>query len=207
MIPYIKNLESDIKNIYNDGVRRMGKTLKMCDGAITTTDTLAKELKNYISNVYINRNVASKEMQNLSELALIKNENKTRSEDLIIEYFSGSITHNSDLELIKPSLVEILEEFINLKLFMFGEINVTHFLDDYSSQIIYNKFVNWKELIEIISNVDINIAPIIKNIFNEAKSENKWVEASLVKVPTIASNVGAFKEMMKIIKQDFYVQI
>ena len=29
-------------------------------------------------------------------------------------------------------------------------------------------------------------------MFNRAKSENKWVEASLVKVPTVASNVGAF---------------
>ena len=31
------------------------------------------------------------------------------------------------------------------------------------------------------------IAPIEKILFNEAKSENKWVEASLVKVPTVAS--------------------
>ena len=197
MIPYIKTLQPDVKKIYNDGVERMGKTLKMCDGVITTTDTLAKELKNYISNVYINRNVASEEMWNLSELALKKQENKTKSEDVIIGYFSGSITHNSDLESIKPSLIDILKEFKNVKIFLFGKINITHFLDDYSSQIIYNKFVDWKELPEIISNVDINIAPIIKNIFNEAKSENKWVEASLVKVPTIASNIGAFKEMIE----------
>ena len=50
---------------------------------------------------------------------------------------------------------------------------------------------------EIISNVDINLAPIENNIFNEAKSENKWVEAALVKVPTIASNFGAFKNVIQ----------
>ena len=49
---------------------------------------------------------------------------------------------------------------------------------------------------EIISNIDINISPITNNIFNEGKSENKWVEAALVKVPTIASNFGAFKNVI-----------
>lgn len=38
-------------------------------------------------------------------------------------------------------------------------------------------------------NVDINIAPIEFTIFNEAKSVNKWVEAALVKVPTLATNL------------------
>ena len=48
-----------------------------------------------------------------------------------------------------------------------------------------------------ISSVDINIAPIEENIFNSAKSENKWVEAALVKVPTVASNFGIFKKAIK----------
>ena len=47
---------------------------------------------------------------------------------------------------------------------------------------------------KIIASVDINIVPIKENIFNAAKSEDKWVEASLVKVPTVASNFGVFKQ-------------
>ena len=35
-----------------------------------------------------------------------------------------------------------------------------------------------------------------RSIFNEAKSENKWTEAALVKIPTIASDVGAFKSQI-----------
>lgn len=58
-------------------------------------------------------------------------------------------------------------------------------------------FTNWKNLPDYISNVNINLAPIEDNIFNSAKSENKWFEAALVKVPTIASNIGAFKKVIK----------
>ena len=46
---------------------------------------------------------------------------------------------------------------------------------------------------KIIPSIDINLAPLEESIFNEAKSENKWVEAALCKVVTVASNFGAFK--------------
>ena len=52
----------------------MRKTLQLCEEAITTTEALAKGLKKYIPEVFINRNVASEEMFKLSELALKKNQ-------------------------------------------------------------------------------------------------------------------------------------
>ena len=95
--------------------------------------------------------------------------------------------------MIKPVLFKILKKFHNVKLLLLGELSLLNFLSEFSTKIIYRKFKNWKKLPKTISNVDINIAPIEKNIFNEAKSENKWVEAALVKIPTIASNYGEFK--------------
>ena len=195
-IPYVTTLSPDEKAIYDDGVMRIGKTLKLCEGAITTTESLAKILKNYVSNVFINRNVASEEMWNLSQNALKKRENKQNKKHIIIGYFSGSITHNPDIELLKPVLTKILKEFKNVKLLLLGELGFPNFLKKFSSHVIYKNFINWKELPEIIASVDINIAPIEKTIFNSAKSENKWVEAALVKVPTIASNFGAFKKVI-----------
>ena len=187
-----------IKNIYDKGVYLIGKTLKNCDAAITTTACLARELKHYVSKVFINNNVASEEMWKLSQEALNnKNNTKKNNESIVIGYFSGSISHNPDIEMIKPALVRILKKFKNVKLLFFGLLNISNFSDEFPFQIFNKPFVNWKELPEIISNIDINIAPIEKNTFNAAKSENKWVEAALVKVPTIASNFGAFRQVIK----------
>ena len=72
LVPYIQTLSENEKKLYDEGVIRMRKTLENCQGAITTTETLAKELKNYTSKVFINRNVASEEMLKLSEFALKK---------------------------------------------------------------------------------------------------------------------------------------
>ena len=200
LIPYIQRLSENDKIIYNDGVVRMRKTLEHCEAAITTTEALAKELKKFVPNVFINRNVASEEMFKLSEIAFKKKSKKKKknSNEIVIGYFSGSITHNEDLEMIVPALIKILQEFKDVKLFFMGEINIPDDLKKFYSKITKKAFTNWKELPEFISKVDINIAPIKENIFNEAKSENKWLEAALVKVPTIASNFGAFKKIIKI---------
>ena len=45
--------------------------------------------------------------------------------------------------------------------------------------------------------MDINLAPLENTIFNEAKSENKWMEAALVKTVTVASDVGAFHDCVE----------
>ena len=195
--PYVKALTEEEKSIYDNGVDLMRKTLQLCDGAITTTDILSEELKNYVPKVFINRNVASEEMFKLSESALEDKLNIKISDEIVIGYFSGSITHNSDIEMIIPALTKILKEFKNVKLLFLGELDLPNNLKEFSSKIIKKKYVDWRKLPRLIASVDINMAPIKDNIFNEAKSENKWVEASLVKVPTIASNIGAFKQIIR----------
>ena len=196
IIPYVKALSESEKLLYDDGVNRMCKTLKLCDGAITTTGALAHELKNYVKEVFINHNVASEEMFKLSQKALENKPINNNKNELIIGYFSGSITHNTDIEIVVPAFVRILQEFKNVKLLFSGEIDIPNSLKEFSSKIIKRKFENWKKLPQEISSVDINIAPIEDNIFNAAKSENKWIEAALVKVPTVASNFGIFKEVI-----------
>ena len=197
LVPYIQTISEIDKKLYDEGVIRMRKTLEHCQGAITTTETLAKELKNYVSKVFINKNVASEEMFKLSEFVLKKKTKMKNKTELIIGYFSGSITHNDDIETIIPALIKILQEFKNVKLLFVGEIDIHEKLEKFYSRIIKKRFIKWNKLPELISNVDINIAPLKETIFNEAKSENKWTEAALVKVPTVASNFGAFKQIIK----------
>ena len=197
LVPYIQTISAPQKLLYDEGVIRMRKTLEHCQGAIASTEVLANELKNYVSEVFINRNVASEIMFKLSEYALKNKPKKKKKKQIIIGYFSGSITHSDDIEMIIPALIKILNEFKNVKLLFVGEIEIHNKLKKFFFKIIRRNFVKWSNLPRLISKVDINIAPIKENIFNEAKSENKWIEAALVKVPTVASNIGSFKQIIK----------
>ena len=113
-IKYIKTMSKEEKKLYYDGVKRMGDTLKLCDYATTTTEVLAKELKKYVKDVYVNRNVASEKMCKLS-LDAIK-EVKKDDDKIILGYLSGTITHNPDFELIIPTLIKIMNKYENVYL-------------------------------------------------------------------------------------------
>ena len=197
IIPYIKNLPSSEKILYDEGVFLMRKTLQLCQGVITTTEVLAKELKNYISEVFINRNVASEEMFKLSEFALKKKSKTKKGKEIIIGYFSESNIHNNDIVMIIPALIKILQEFKNVKLLFVGEIELPFELKKFFYKIRKKSLIEWDKFPELISKFDINISPMKENIINEAKSENIWIEASLLKVPTVASNFGSFKQIIK----------
>ena len=190
-IKHLDTMSKEELDMYYDGVKRMGDTLKLCDYATTTTETLAKELKKYVNEVYVNRNCASERMCELS----LKAQKKVKKEEnkIILGYLSGSITHNADFELILPALTRIMKEKENVYLKVVGLLDIPKELEPYKDRILTAPFVDWMKLPEIIASIDINLAPLEESLFNDAKSENKWTEAALVKVPTIASNVGAFK--------------
>lgn len=193
-IPYLDTMSTEDRAAYDDVVNSMKKTLMLSDYAITSTECLAKELTSYVKKVYINRNTASEEMVMISEKAL---KEKEFHKGVKIGYFSGSITHNDDIAMILPVLRAIMEKYLEVELHLVGEISVPKELAEFEKRIVFHPFTDWKALPKLISEVDINLAPLTNTIFNEAKSENKWVEAALVKVPTIASNLGAFAHMIQ----------
>ena len=197
-IKYLDTMSKEERQGYDEGVRNMQKVLKMCDAVVTTTERLAQELAHYVPKVFINRNTASEVMLQLSEEAYKAcREQKEGSSKVKLGYFSGSITHNDDFILIKPAVAKLMETYENVELHIVGILDIPKEFEAFKDRVIAHPFVEWQKLPELIASIDINLAPLEESIFNEAKSENKWVEAALVRVPTIASNLGAFEKMVE----------
>ncbi|MDO4398737.1 MAG: glycosyltransferase [Candidatus Saccharibacteria bacterium] len=194
-IEYIRQMDKEERAEYDSGVEKMGKTMKICDYCITTTPALARELEKYGKEVFINKNVASERMVKLS-LDAVKRVKKDGGK-IRIGYLSGSITHNPDFEMIKPALIKIMDEFSNVELVVMGHLDLPDGLERFRSRIIERSFESWEKLPGVIAELDVNLAPIEKTVFNEAKSENKWMEAALCRVATVASDFGAFHEVIE----------
>ena len=192
----VKAMSEDEKAVFDDGVMRAGATLTLCDAAITTTECLAEELRHVIPKVFVNRNVASKEMVALSEAALSSYE-PANDDTVTIGYFSGSMTHNADFLEVLPALVRVFETHPNVRFKTVGELRLPEELQPFAGRIESSPYVAWQELPKLSRSVDINIAPLEGTLFNEAKSENKWTEAALVNVPTVASKLGAFNHSVR----------
>lgn len=194
-IEYVRNLPDVEKKHYDDGVNRMRETLQLCDYGITTTYRLQIELSHYIKEVFVNRNVASDEMARRSIDALDNVEKDTSK--VVIGYFSGSITHNEDFALLLPSLVRLFKMHDHIRLKIVGILDLPSELEPFRDRIDAVPFMEWRQMPQELATCDINLAPLVASVFNEAKSENKWVEAALTGVVTVASDIGAFRSAIR----------
>ena len=68
--------------------------------------------------------------------------------------------HNFNIQMIKTSLIKILQIFKNVKLFLIADFEIQGFFEEFSSQIINKAYIDLKELIKIISNFYISIIPL-----------------------------------------------
>lgn len=194
-LEYTQKLDKHEKQNYDASVKNYGAMMNLCDGVITSTNKMVDELKNYKGLICLDRNIASKELIQLSQESM--QNNRQNNQFVKIGYFSGSITHNENFNLIKNDLLQLMNDFNNVELHLVGHIDLPKEFIIYKDRIVLHDYIDWKELPKLISQVDINLAPLKKSIFNEAKSEIKWIEAALVKVVTVASNIGAFKDMIQ----------
>lgn len=193
-LAYVRGLSKDEKANYDSGVINYGKMLQLCDGAITSTARLVTELSSYTPQVMLERNIASRKLIEISKK--VPN-NFTDSTKVKIGYFSGSISHNENFNLIKSDILKLLKEYSDVELHVVGYLDIPEEFKVVKNQLVFHEYVDWQELPALISEVDINLAPLTTNIFNEAKSEIKWLEAALVKTPTVASDIGAFRDIIK----------
>lgn len=161
--------------------------MKLFSHMIVSTEQLKKGILQILpqANVWINRNVASMEMRYLSERAL---EKKHRDDGRYrIGYFSGSGTHNQDFEMVAPVLVKIMQHYTQVELIVAGCMELPRCMACVAERVHKLEFMDWRQLPFCIAEVDLNIQPLQDTFFHSCKSENKWMEAALVKTVTIAS--------------------
>lgn len=193
-LAYTKQLSVFRKKQYDDNVQSYGRLLRESDVAIASTARMKTELNRFVTTVIMSENQVSDEVIAWSDHALqtvAKDEQK-----IIIGYFSGSITHNENIAMIQDDLARILSDYSQVYLMIVGHLDIPDCLLPFQSRIIQQPYVAAEQLPALIRSVDINLAPLVSSVFNEAKSAIKYIEAALVEVVTVASDIGAFQQVM-----------
>jgi glycosyltransferase involved in cell wall biosynthesis len=178
---------------YKDGVRRYQKTLRNCDYFLGTNEFLV----NWVQDRFKKKSFVLRNALNSIQISSSTEALKLKNNDpafISIGYFSGSSTHQKDFLEVELALLSILEKYKNVKFLLGGFLELSSKFDKFQDRIIKIPFTNWQKLPFEISKLDINLAPLeYGNPYCESKSELKYFEAALLKVPTIASPVDSFR--------------
>ena len=184
------------------GIRRIAKRV---DGFLCTNDFLGKKLERSFRKPYkVIPNSLNKEQIEVSEKCL---KNK-KHEGFVIGYFSGSPTHARDFKMVEPELIDFLNSHDDAKLRVVGYMNFSDKMKKMinTGRVEVKKPVDYLKLQELMSEVDVNIAPLVINDFTNCKSELKFFEAAAVETITIASPTYAFKKSIEDGENGFLAQ-
>lgn len=178
-----------------DAIMRNYRTLSLCDAALVTTEELRDCIKELFPGkpVYVNRNAVSDEMVSQADFAL-KHVPKIDDGFVRIIYMSGTKTHNEDFAQCVAALERLLEVHPQVLLMIVGLLDLPERLGRWADRLEIVPLVPWQELPRLMRRADINLAPLeIENAFTRCKSELKYVEAGLLGLPTVASDLPAFQ--------------
>jgi glycosyltransferase involved in cell wall biosynthesis len=117
--------------------------------------------------------------------------------DVLLGYFSGSRAHDADFALIAELLQQLLERHHNLRLLIGGYAPLPPGLAGFGERVSQARFMSYAAYLESLRRVDVNLVPLLIDAFNDCKSGIRYLEASICGVPTVASRVGQFPEMIR----------
>lgn len=202
---YKNKLNAAEKLQYKNGVG--GEIVKDDYVKVCTAPTtyLGKKLEEYGKKVFIVRNKFSNHELELTQNIL---DNLPKEKDdpgaVRVGYFSGTSSHNKDFASIVDALMEVMKKYSNVKLFLAGPLDVDNKLNKYKERIVVMPFVPRDKYYENIWKVDINLAPLILgDPFCESKSEIKFTEPGILKIPTVAIKNQTFSEAIEDGKDGF----
>lgn len=175
---------------------RLEYAASMADGFITTNAFLGEKLTERFRRPYgIIPNSLNAEQVAISAQCVKRKERQKAKRPFEIGYFSGTPSHINDFRVVVPEITQLLEDCPEVTLRVVGFMEFPQSMQKLiqAGRVRFSPLVDFLELQRLIAQVDVNIVPLVENIFTNCKSELKFFEASAVNTITVATPTFAYQ--------------
>ena len=173
--------------------------LRQCDFVTTSTPFMKEILHKYTKgNVYIWRNLMDAQSLNAAKVAMQLAERNTDPNKFVLGYMSGSRAHEADFEIVIDAIETILDKYSQVDFYIVGYAKLAKSLSKkFGKRVIHIEFSEYYAYMASFLKFDLNIIPLVQNQFNECKSAIRYLESSLLEVPSLVTYIGDFKHIIK----------
>lgn len=203
-IPLLTNTlsvsESEINTYWFPYVARYELTAKQADGYIATNTFLANAFETkFGKKAYVVPNFMNSEQLSVSTKVCEKKKKHTKKKFFDIGYFSGSPSHINDFRIIYKQLIQLLEEYDDIRVKVVGFMEFPPEMQKFlvSGRVTLNPLVDFLTLQELMAEVDVSVVPLVVNDFTNCKSELKFFEAAVVDTLTVASRSYTYENSIQ----------
>lgn len=186
-------LESEQKAMLQ-GASLYRQAIKGCSYAMASTSALAEEMAPLTAAgmCSIFPNSLDKGL-----LAHVDAPPVPKSEDFVdIFYGSGTKTHDEDFASISPVLCKILNENEDVRIIIIGHLTIPTELEEYSDRIVTLPIMPFDSYLTVLSQAKVCIAPLELGLFADCKSEIKWIESAIFKIPCVVSATRTYRNVI-----------
>lgn len=158
---------------------------KKADMVTTTTGVLKDKLETINPNCVVLPNLVDFSMY--PEVEYVKKEIRIG--------WQGGSSHYEDLHMVAPAIKKILKKYDNTKFVFWGDTRMYGLFKECPAARIechpWVKHVCYPYKLATL-NLDISLSPVVDNEFNRNKSSIKYLEASVMRTATVASNIPPY---------------
>lgn len=196
---YAGQITRETFNMLAMGVPLFLSVMKMCDYAIASTPSLAREMAPFVTTgrAFVHRNgMGLDHSRYLDYMPLAR----AADGPVTIFYGSGTRAHKEDFQqLIEPALIEIARRHGKAVAFvMIGWLPISDaFRAASSSLTVIEPIFDLHQYWSLLRVADINLAVLKPSLNVDCKSEIKWMEAALFGVPSVVSRTATYAEVIE----------
>ncbi|MGZ5026136.1 MAG: PIG-L family deacetylase [Methylobacter sp.] len=194
-----KTLEALDRNTFEElieGANLYRKAMLLCDRGVASTTGLADAMRSAgLPEVHVIENALDQQTLEVAE-NVCREHSIHQDGNIRIIYGSGTNTHNIDFEEAAPAIIKVLDNFPNVRLRLVGRLDLPETFSSYKNQVERLPVCTYEEYLCSLAECDINIAPLENYVFNDSKSNIKYLEAAIVKIPSVCSPRAAFAQVI-----------
>lgn len=203
----VRNDQPAFKEGYKDGGEKrsyISAAASMCDALFVTNENL-KEIMQYELKSRFDVDMPIYVLPNFNNAEDWKGRARKHKNTVRIGW-AGSLTHDADLKMVIPALEDVLIKHPNAEVELMGGINLNDIVKFFKKvdQSVLDRFIvsigtpSFKQYPFALmrKSWDIGIAPLVKDDFNICKTDIKWLEYSMKKIPTVASRYTVYDRII-----------
>lgn len=182
------------------GVPLFRDALLACGSGIASTETIARHmLKLGAERVFVVQNALDYETLRIAAtLERTPQRTKKTDDEIVIFYGSGSRSHDADFREASEALERLMISRPQVRLRIAGALELPPSLvSQFKDRIERLPTSHFETYLGYLQSSDISIAPLEPSVFNDAKSNIKFLEASILGIPSVCSSRKTFVDAVK----------
>jgi glycosyltransferase involved in cell wall biosynthesis len=191
----LQTLDPALLDSVLSGIELYRATMLACGAGIASTPHLAEAMRAAgLSRVDVVENALDEET--LTAAAVIR-ARPMPHEGVLIAYGSGTKTHDADFRVAAGALLRLLRENPSVRLRIIGDLNLPAGLAAFGPRVEHLPPAGYTRYLELLGEADISIAPLEPTLFNDAKSNIKFLEAAILSRPSVCSPAANFAAVIE----------